>query len=237
MRSLIPLLCCLLAVPSFGQEVFRALPIDEIQDNRIEASEQRIDKLERSVALLARSVEKLVENQSVVPAPTIQMASAQTPAKVTIQAAPIRQPQRQASNRWTQSELDSIVRSKFPNGWQGQYADVSPRSSVWQHLIQHGFSADQVNGLDQNTALGLHALEHAGQISPIRSPNWASAPAPPQSGYSVAVSANVATGAIPAAYDAGCANGQCARPATANNTGVRYARRGGGLLGFGILGR
>lgn len=209
MRSLIVIVCCLLAAPSFGQEVFRALPIDEIQDNRIEASEQRIDQLERSVASLARSVEKLVERQSVVAPPAVQMASVQAPAKITVQAAPVQQPQRQVPNRWTQSELDSIVRSKFPNGWSGEYANVSPRSDVWNHLIYHGFTADQVNGLDQNTALGLHALEHAGQISPYRSQNWVSTPAPQQSGYSVAVSANVATGAIPAAYDDGCSNGQC----------------------------
>lgn len=75
------------------------------------------------------------------------------------------------SSRYTTTELRGMIHQARPGGWRGPvYADVSPRSSVWQHLVgpEHGFSSSQVNGLSQEEALILHDLapRHGNQIFP-----------------------------------------------------------------------
>ena len=75
------------------------------------------------------------------------------------------------SARFTTEQLRSKIRSLRPGGWQGAvYADVAPRSSVWQHLVgpEHGFAWSQVKGLSLDEALILHDLapRHGNQIFP-----------------------------------------------------------------------
>ena len=75
------------------------------------------------------------------------------------------------SARYTTDQLRDRIRSLRPGGWQGPvYADVSPHSMVWQHLVgsEHGFSSWQVNGLSQDEALILHdfAPRHGNKIFP-----------------------------------------------------------------------
>lgn len=77
------------------------------------------------------------------------------------------------SSRYTTTELRGMIHQARPGGWAGPiYADVSPRSMVWQHLVgpEHGFSSSQVNGLSQDEALILHDLapRHGNQIFPQR---------------------------------------------------------------------
>ena len=75
------------------------------------------------------------------------------------------------SARYTTEQLRDRIRSLRPGGWRGPvYADVAPRSSVWQHLVgpEHGFSSSQVSGLSLDEALILHDLapRHGNQIFP-----------------------------------------------------------------------
>ena len=88
-------------------------------------------------------------------------------------ARPMRSAAAVQSFRYTTEELRNLIHQARPGGWRGPvYADVSPRSSVWQHLVgpEHGFSSSQVNGLSQEEALILHDLapRHGNQIFPQR---------------------------------------------------------------------
>lgn len=85
-------------------------------------------------------------------------------------AAPVAVTPEAVSNRWTRAELEAMVRAKYPRGFAVRYADVSPRSAVWSHLKSgvHGFSSAQVDGMPQWIALGLHDMEHGGEITPFR---------------------------------------------------------------------
>lgn len=61
------------------------------------------------------------------------------------------------------SNLQQWVRQRYKPGQQ-LMADVSPRSSVWMHLVQHGFSSAEVRGLSMWDALCLHDAAHRGLI-------------------------------------------------------------------------
>src|SRR5690606_6942387 len=109
-----------------------------------------------------------------------------------------------ASNR-----LQIAAWQAYPDGvYRVRYADVSPRSQVWNHLIQHGFSQAEVQGLSQFEALAIHDLAHGGKIHPGQSYS-APAQSPVRQPTAQVQYAN---------YGAGCANGQCARQ------GVSYSR-------------
>ena len=82
----------------------------------------------------------------------------------------------------TRSELDAWVRANYSrdwvqsNGWNfsrfepidGTYSEVEPPGHVWAHLQDenHGFSAEQVQGLEFWVAWCLHDAAHRGTIGP-----------------------------------------------------------------------
>lgn len=110
-------------------------------------------------------------------------------------------PKLAVSNRYSQAELIGIVQAAYPNGNYTRYADVQPRSGVWRHLqdSNHRFTADQVSGLPQDIALGLHGLHHANLIRATRGASKAAA----------TVAGSQPAKIVQAA--GGCPNGQCAR--------------------------
>lgn len=207
---------------TLAQSVFRASPIDQCQDERLDALEKsdlRIEaKLEAILAKLEVKTCKVVELQADGGCADGQCDKPEKlPAPVAVSA------------RYTTSELQSLIRAKRPGGWRGPvYADVSPRSMAKQHLVgsEHGFTWDQVSGLTQEQALILHDLapSHGNQIFPTRS-GTASASVRPVVTRSVTTTTTQSVQA-----SSGCANGQCAR----QQSSVQYRR---GLFGFGLLGR
>lgn len=207
MRFLLLPLLLLLAIPASAQLRFTASPVEQ----RLDSAEQRLDTLESTVKQLAETnhqIVALLAKQAAPAKPVQPVVEKPAPQLVSVQPAkPVRVVQP------AQSSYAAIVRSHFPNGWRGEYADVSPRSAVYIHLQQHGFSASDIQGLDQNTALGLHALAHAGLVRPGQ--------------YSTPQENRVRT--APVQQMGGCANGQCARP------GVSYSQRRSGVFGFGIF--
>lgn len=132
------------------------------------------------------------------------------------------------SSRYSTAELQSIIRQKHPGTWRGpRYADVQPRSLAKSHLMNdHGFSSSQVSGLSQNEALILHDYAHGGIIKPYRTgaamrtePAYVQQPVAQPRYFQPSAAVQVQAG-----YGGGCANGQCARPASST------VRRG--LFGF-----
>ena len=203
-----------LAPVANAQRVFRASSIDLEQNERIDTIEAKVSRIESSVASLVAVLEKQAKPQAAVVAQPATVART-TPVSVAVPPPVARQAATQ-SGYYSQAELIGIVQAAYPRGDYTRYADVSPRSGVWRHLMDgnHQFTADQVNGLPQDIALGLHGLHHAGKIRATRSSMAVS----PQVAYSQpaaipaiqAYSQPATQYAQPAA--GGCANGQCARP-------------------------
>lgn len=201
MRMILLLLACLVVTPTYAQRVFRAsIKIDDVQNERLDAVESKVDSLNETVKVLAQTVNTLAEMQKqkvelqreVKP----KLASYAPPQKVAPAPTP-----RAATN------LAVLAWQAYPDGvYRVRYADVQPRSQVWNHLIQHGFSREEVQGLSQFEALAIHDLAHGGKVHPGQS---YSAPAPARQPVAQAHYAN---------FDIGCANGQCARQ------GVSYSR-------------
>lgn len=70
-----------------------------------------------------------------------------------------------ATRRYTKSELDSLVRSSYSPSTR-LTTDVSPRSDVWIHLTRdHGFSSDQVSGMEFWVGMALNDAAHKGMIT------------------------------------------------------------------------
>jgi hypothetical protein len=201
-----------LAPVANAQRVFRASSIDLEQNDRIDSLEAKVSRIESSVSKLVASLEKQSQ-----PVATASQPATVTPVSVIAQAPTIRQPSSQ-SGYYSQAELIAIVQQAYPGGDYTRYADVSPRSGVWTHLMDgnHQFTASQVQGLPQDIALGLHGLHHANRIRATRSsrsvaPQVAySQPAIQQSYPQPAIQQSYSQPVIQAA--GGCANGQCARP-------------------------
>lgn len=150
------------------------------------------------------------------------------------------------SGFYSREELEAIVQAAYAkdaNRYRSaeasytRYATVSPRSAVWQHLMDsnHQFTREQVSGMSQNVALGLHGLHHAGKITPYRNSGntlvVTKKVTAPQKKSAVGVAdTGCADGSCPlvsrseSKVQSGCANGQCARPATT------YRARSGGLF-------
>ena len=196
-----------LAPAASAQRVFRASSIDLEQNERIDTIEAKVSRIESSVASLVAALEKRPQPVAIASRPATV-----TPVSVITQPATIRQSSSQ-SGYYSQAELIAIVQAAYPGGDYTRYADVSPRSGVWRHLQDgnHQFTSDQVSGLPQDIALGLHGLHHAGKIRATRSSQVTA----PQVAYSQPViqqsySQPVYQASIQAA--GGCANGQCARP-------------------------
>jgi hypothetical protein len=194
----------LLAPAANAQRVFRASSIEIEQNERIDAMEAKVSRIESSVAALVAALEKQPKPVAIASQPATV-----TPVSVIAQPATIRQPASQSSGYYSQAELIAIVQAAYPGGDYTRYADVSPRSGVWNHLQDgnHQFTSAQVNGLPQDIALGLHGLHHAGKIRATRSSRVTA----PQVAYSQpAIQQSYSQPVYQTA--GGCANGQCARP-------------------------
>jgi hypothetical protein len=77
--------------------------------------------------------------------------------------------------RYTRAELTKLANEHAmsqplsANGNRMLAATVNPWNQVWNHLKnEHGFSAEQVDGLSFNQAKWLHSGAHAGVIKPMR---------------------------------------------------------------------
>lgn len=195
-----------LAPVASAQRVFRASSIDLEQNDRIDSLESKVSRIESSVSKLVAAI----ESKAVVQPATIVAEPVRTITPVSVQRTQAAMP----SGYYSQSELISIVRSAYPNGNYTRYADVSPRSAVWSHLMDgnHQFTSAQVQGLPQDIALGLHGLHHAGRIKATRSGGNVSyaQPAMPQVTYSQPAYSQPSQVFQQAG---GCANGQCPTPA------------------------
>lgn len=207
-----------------GQRVFRASSIDIEQNERIDSLEAKVGRIEASVNKLVSAVEakQIAKPATVVSEPVrvIQPAISSDTIPVSTQSP---EP-RLSRSRYSQAELVSIVQQAYPSGDWTRYADVSPRSAVWSHLQDpnHQFSAEQVQGLPQNIALGLHGLHHAGKIRATRigQPQTMTATvyAEPQpqpvvmQSYPQPVAAPVYSQPIIQQSGGGCPNGQCPAP-------------------------
>lgn len=211
MRSLLVLLAVLVASPVYAQRVFRAsIKIDDVQNERLDEVEAKVDNLTTSVVALTQAVTALVEAQktkpqSVVAAPQAQVASVKAESKPLRRATTVTiTPPSQERSVSASNRLQIAAWQAYPDGvYRVRYADVQPRSQVWNHLIQHGFSQEEVQGLSQFEALAIHDLAHGGKIHPGQS-------------YSALAQSPVRQPV--AQVQSGCANGQCARQ------GVSYSR-------------
>ena len=205
MRYLLILLAASVCIPASAQRVFRASPIDQEQN-------ERLDKLEEQVRQLATSTQSL-------------------PEKMVAVTQPATQPVVQPSNRYSSDELQSMVRSMRPGGWQGPvYADVA-RGYERQHLLRdHGYKPEQIAGLSHSDLLILHDLSHGGKIHATR--NAAPTILPNHSVGSVQrsyagpiVNRNVTRQFIQP-VNSGCANGQCStQPTRTQRYGILGWRR------------
>lgn len=205
MRSLIVLLAVLVASPAYAQRVFRAsIKIDDIQNERLDEVEAKVDNLNETVKVLVQTVNTLaeVQRQRIEVSKLELQAEAQPKPKVVstkVVSHTTAPPQEIATTPTPRAatNLAAIAWQAYPDGvYRVRYADVQPRSQVWNHLIQHGFSQEEVQGLSQFEALAIHDLAHGGKIHPRQS-------------YSAPVQSSVRQPV--AQVQSGCANGQCAR--------------------------
>jgi hypothetical protein len=215
--------------------IFRASQIDLQQD-------ARLDTLESQMLTLTALVERLASQPMTVATPTnavrygnvksingVQHRLTQVGdgAKwLPVQSQPVTvQSSTPASNRYTTSELRSIIQQMRPGGWRGPvYADVEPESWAGTHLVQtHGFTNEQVSGLSQSEKLILHDLRHGGKVSPYRSsqsyvsqpittPSYVAEPIVHQSPWPTVQASG------------GCPNGQCPTSPTRRVSGFRLFR-------------
>lgn len=78
--------------------------------------------------------------------------AAQKPAPI-IQSPTVR--------RWSKSELEEWVRQRYTPTTALMRATVAAGSSVWAHLTRdHGFTSDQINGMQRWIAMALHDAAH-----------------------------------------------------------------------------
>jgi hypothetical protein len=190
---------------SFGQTVFTPSPIDFKQDQRLDALEKevaRVDILESEVFDLKEGQTKILNK--------LEEIAEQSKVVKTIEAKPVTTVSTSSVNNglYSTDELRAIYNNEWPNGYRVRAATVSPKSNVWNHLVSdiHGFQLSQVKTLTQDEALGIHDLHHAGLI---RSQKGS------YSSKTVATSKpsrNYNTYSQPA--NSGCPNGQCARQRT-----------------------
>lgn len=81
------------------------------------------------------------------------------------------------------------------------FTDVRPRNQVWNHLMRdHGFSFEQIDGMQYNAALWLHAAAHNGDVTPTEI-KWKAVP--------VLKGFNAISGQHWQPVQQNCANGQC----------------------------
>jgi hypothetical protein len=240
MRFVLLTILFVLATATQAQDrIFRASQIDLQQD-------ARLDTLESQMLTLTALVEKIASQPMTVATPTnavrygdiksingVQHRLTQVGdgAKwLPMQTKPIAQPvtvqsSKPTSNRYTTSELRSIIQQMRPGGWSGPvYADVADNTSPHYHLTAiHGFTSDQVSGLSRNEALILHDLRHGGKVSPYRSSQ--SYVSQPITQKSYVVEPIVQPSPWPTVQaSGGCPNGQCPTSPARRVTGFRLFR-------------
>lgn len=206
MRMFLVLLICLVVSPTYAQRVFRAsIKIDDVQNERLDAVEAKVDSLNETVKVLAQTVNTLAEVQRQRIEVSKMELQAQVAAKTQPQAKVVSYTSTPAHTQEiapaptpkAASNLAAIAWQAYPDGvYRVRYADVQPRSQVWNHLISHGFNRDEVEGLSQFEALAIHDLAHGGKVRP---------------GQRTTTPVTQPTQMQYANYGVGCANGQCAR--------------------------
>lgn len=176
-------------------------------DERIEAVEQKTADIESRLAKL-ESLSK--------PADAIKRTIVETQPAKAAPAVP--------SGRWTRAELESWIRQRYTPSTPLRYGVMArgAEGQVWRHLIDHGFSSSQVNGLEYWVAAALHDAAHGGRISPYRSgaASRSTSTALASNAYpspSASASRTVQRSVTVQRSYGSCANGQCARPAFALN--------------------
>jgi len=234
LRFLLLLFAISLASTAVAERTFYASSIDIEQNERLDAIDQRVERIESNINIIAAKVSEsatLASDQVVQAKPqpkpvetTVATIAKPVQQSLTVVSSPLpSQPARQSSNYYSQAELIGIVRAAYPSGNYTKYADVSPRSSVWNHLQDgnHQFTAAQVSGLPQDIALGLHGLHHANLIRATRGTGKVAAPAAqPQPLRSFQTFTPQAT-----IIQAGrCANGRCPTPARPQPTNQQRFR-------------
>ncbi len=124
--------------------------------SQINAHEQRIAELEAEITTLKGGSQSVAENALASLAEIELTLPEFNPASI--------------SDRYSASELDQWVRSRYRQDSPIRYADISPRTNKWasQHLIEHGYTQNQIAGLDYWVKLHLHDATHGGLISPRR---------------------------------------------------------------------
>lgn len=227
-RFLILLALIAVAVPAQAQRVFRASSIDLEQNARLDDHESRLAALEsRRAEPVAAPV---AQEEPVQPAVVVR------PTTVTVTAPA--QPVAIQSSRYSSIELRSMIQQQRPGGWRGPvYASVEPESWARQHLIgDHGFSANQVDGLSHHERLILHDLAHGGKIRATRSGQSVQR-AVAQPVYSQPVAQPVYQPAPQPVYQqrsqpvyqqsGGCPNGQCPTSPAQRSAPQRFRLFGG----------
>ena len=206
----------MLCVPVLGQSTFHATPLDDQQNSRLDKLEflldQLSDRLEDVQDCNQQRLSGLESDANAIVAGKPVPIVAPKPVVVAVVAKVVAAP---VSSRYSTAELRAQIQQARPGGWQGPiYADVSPRSAAKRHLIggEHGFSAEQVNGLSQDESLILHDLApgHGSKIYPMRSSSTvvAAVVAKPVIASRQYVRGTVAREVL---RTSGCANGQCAK--------------------------
>lgn len=211
------------ASAAFSQErLFTPAPLllleEQVDKNteNIDSLKSRVDRLEASVMSQESSLVDLISEVKSLP----QKLAAPSPAPVKsaepiLQHPVVHQPSEPVSNRKSANEILQELRSKY----RGQvYATMArgQEDRVWDHLVQHGYTRDQISSLSQSDATALHSLSHSegpDKITPFRSQAIAQAQAPVQAYVSVpqTYSMPIASMAFDGGFDPNCANGQCAR--------------------------
>jgi hypothetical protein len=219
------LICALLTTNVFSQTVFTPSPIDFKQDERLDLLEKEVARLDVIDSELFDIKETQAEILAKVDALAVKPVVIEQPKPVvkpqTVVATP-KTVEPVSNGLYSTAELRAIFYKEWPNGYSVRAATVSPKSQVWNHLVsgKHGFQMNQVKGLTQDEALGIHDLHHAGLIRSQQGSyrGQSIVTKPVQKTYNSKPTKQV----YQPVFNSGCPNGQCARQrttATSKSTG------------------
>lgn len=202
MRSLLLLLACVIAAPSFAADKYQPAPL-QLLTERVDEHDQRLAEIDQRVAALERSE---------------PVAAPQKPVTVAY-TKPSLQSQPQERRLKTTAELQRDLRANWTSTL---YADVKPRSWAKRHLVNdHGYQPSQVNGLSQDESWMLHNLAH----NSARRINAYTA------GASRPAVRSEQPAMVFAERESGCPNGQCATQRTQSTRRSSGWRPGSILFG------